>query len=77
MIIMLNFYLGKMEVQNDEENFPSYTIAKRQSEALSSGSLTPETDCIFVHVDGWILWLFDECLVDGSQGRMDSLERCF
>ena len=31
-----------MEVQNDEENFPSYTIAKRQSEALSSGSLTPE-----------------------------------
>lgn len=30
MIIMLEriFYLGKMEVQNDEENFPSYTIAK-------------------------------------------------
>ena len=53
---MLNFYLGKMEVQNDEENFPSYTIAKRQSEALNSGSLTPETAFLSMWVDSLVIW---------------------
>ena len=68
MIIMLNFYLRKMEVQNDEENFPSYTIAKRQSEALSSGSLTPETALLSMQMDGFSGYLMNVWLMEAEAG---------
>ena len=65
---MLNFYLGKMVVQNDEENVPSYTIAKRQSEALNSGSLTPETAFLSMLMGGFSGCLMNVWLMEAKAG---------
>ena len=57
-----------MEVQNGEETFPSYTIAKRQREALISGDLTPETTFLSMLMHGFSGCLINVWLVEAKAG---------